>query len=129
MYSSSDYGYPDKEGSIGIIGCNFTFNTTLKLPYFGQSAFGIKPKAGVYLRFRHGIIGNNNLTANNFTDLNTGIILKNSSITVNNANFNNIHNEAFYPEAYMAAQFMQKQMPAWIICLLMDITVIQVPSR
>jgi PKD repeat protein len=103
VYASIDFGYPAKEGSFGIIGCTFNFNTTLKLPYFGQTAFGIKPKAGVYMRFRHGIIGNNYLAANSFTDLNTGIILKNSSITLINASFTDIHNEGFYPEAYMGS--------------------------
>lgn len=101
--ASNDFGFPDKEGSFSIIGCDFNFVSPLNLKYAAQPLFGTHPKAGIIMKFRHGIIGNNNYTSNKFYNLNTGIILKESSVNIYNANFDEIHNEGFYVGNYMGS--------------------------
>lgn len=103
VYANNDLGYPNKEGNFSIRGCSFNFNQSLKLSYAGQSPFGTNPKAGIFMRFRHGNIGDNSSALNYFNELNTGIILQNSSINVFNASFNKILNKYFYAEAYMGS--------------------------
>lgn len=91
------------EGNFSVKGCNFNFNGTLKLPYFNQLAFGTHPMAGIYLRDRHGIIGDNKNNPNTFRDLNNGIWLQNSGIRIFNSNFENIRNEGFYSFDFMGS--------------------------
>ncbi|HNF40653.1 MAG TPA: T9SS type A sorting domain-containing protein, partial [Bacteroidia bacterium] len=76
--------------------------TVFKQNYTGQNTHGAKPQCGVLLNDWIGTIGTyqDSLWLNKFLNLNNGIIVKSSTVTVKNCFFNKIQADAFYGKPY-----------------------------
>jgi hypothetical protein len=76
--------------------------TAFKQNYTGQNTHGVKPQCGVLLNDWIGTIGTyqDSLWLNKFLNLNNGIVVKSSTVTVKNCFFGNIQADAFYGKPY-----------------------------
>ncbi|MEI2759123.1 MAG: T9SS type A sorting domain-containing protein [Bacteroidia bacterium] len=76
--------------------------TAFKQNYAGQNTHGSKPECGVLLNDWIGTIGTyqDSLWLNKFLNLNNGIVVKSSTVTVKNCFFGNIQADAFYGKPY-----------------------------
>jgi hypothetical protein len=87
--------------SLTIKQTTFDF-TAFKPDYIGQANHGAKPQCGMFINDWIGTIGSYlyGYWKNNFLNLNCGMALLRSNVTVKNCYFSNMQPEAFYGKAF-----------------------------